>query len=193
MTSTSRASYLPVRIATLAGSIRNGSLNAQLARLATDTARELGAEGVFIDLARYPLPLYNADLEQSQGIPAKAVEVAEQILAADGLVIASPEYNGAYSAQLKNTIDWVTRVEYRAWARPTALMSATPGRSGGRRGLDILRSTLKNMGVPLVGAQLALAQAPMRILEGRLLETRDRMQMELVVDELIASVLERAA
>ena len=184
---------MPIHIVTLAGSIRKGSLNAQLARHAADTARARGADAVFVDLAEYPLPLYNADAEQSIGIPVEALAIAERIHAADGLVIASPEYNGAYTALLKNTIDWATRVEYGIWARPVALMSATPGRSGGRRGLDVLRSTLANMRVPVVGPQLTLPEVSKRLVDGRLVESNDRNALENVIDALLGSVGERAA
>ncbi len=90
-------------ILTLAGSARRDALNKQLARIAAEQASGQGAEGAFIDLADYPLPLYDGDFEQSGGIPNNAVQLAELIKEADGLLIASPEYNGAYTPLLKNT------------------------------------------------------------------------------------------
>lgn len=147
----------------------------------------------FLDLSSYELPIYNADLERSTGIPDEAVEIARQIRSVDGLVIASPEYNGAYSALLKNTLDWVTRVDRSAWALPTALMSATPGRSGGRRGLAVLRSTLENMSVPVTKAQLTLANAPARLADGQLVNAGDRVELERVIGDLVASIVRRAA
>ena len=95
-------------IVTFAGSARRGSLNKKLARGAALVAESLGAEGVFVDLGDYPLPIYDGDLEVSEGIPENARALAELIEDADGLFIASPEYNGAYSALLKNTIDWLS-------------------------------------------------------------------------------------
>lgn len=184
---------MSIQIVTLAGSIREGSLNAELARAAASTAGDRGAEGTFLDLSRYLLPLYNADLESSRGVPDKAVEIAQRVMAADALIIASPEYNGAYTALLKNTIDWVTRVDFGAWARPTALMSATPGRTGGRRGLQVLRLTLANMNVPLLERQVTVPQAQSSLSGGLTLEAQTQIELEAVIDDLISSVLSRAA
>lgn len=180
-------------IATLAGSVREGSLNAQLARLAAEAASNRGAQGSFVDLSLLRLPLYNADLEANTGIPENAMKIADRVRKADGLVIASPEYNGAYTALLKNVIDWVTRVDYSAWAIPTALMSATPGRSGGRRGLSVLRMTLENMSVPVVESEFNLSRAPSRLMEGILLSSDDRKKLDRVIDELLGSVVSKAA
>ena len=99
------------KILVFAGSTRNHSINKQLAQIAAAKANELGGEGVLIDLADYEMPLYHGDVERDDGIPDAARRFAELVSDADGIVIASPEYNGAYSPLLKNTIDWVTRVD----------------------------------------------------------------------------------
>ena len=124
------------KILVFAGSARNNSINKQLAQIAAATADELGAEGIFVDLADYEMPLYDGDLELD-GIPEAAHRFAEVAAEADGIVIVSPEYNGAYSPLLKNTIDWATRVDRRLFAKPTGLISGSPGRMGGQRGLAI--------------------------------------------------------
>ncbi len=180
-------------ILTFAGSARRDSLNKQLARIAADHATAQEAEAVFVDLADRELPLYDGDLEQTQGIPANAVDLAALIDSADGLLIASPEYNGAYSPLLKNTIDWVTRVDYRAFARPIALASATPGRSGGRNGLDLLRATLENMGVPVIAEQFALPHATGVLKDGVLWDPAANRNLDGVVSSLIGSVVAVAA
>lgn len=184
---------METHIATLAGSVRTGSLNVQLAQLAATTVSNRSARGSFVDLSQFELPIYNADLESAGGIPKEAFQIAELIRQADGLLIASPEYNGAYTALLKNVIDWVTRVDYSAWAVPTALASATPGRSGGRRGLAILKATLENMSVPVIETQFSLPDAPARLVDGRLVRAADQLELDRVVDELVASVFSKAA
>jgi NAD(P)H-dependent FMN reductase len=146
-------------IITLSGSARRGSLNKKVARHAATEAVLQGVDSLFIDLAEYPLPIYDGDLEDSQGIPANALALGSIIDAADGLLIASPEYNGAYTALLKNTIDWLSRIDRAILAKPVAIASASPGRNGGAGGLRILRTTLEHMRVPVVDHELSIPHA----------------------------------
>lgn len=138
-------------IVTLAGSTRRASLHKELARGAAHEAGRMGAVGRFLDLADFPLPLYDWDLEQAEGVPRAAVDLHAALATADVLFIASPEYNGGYTAVLKNAIDWVTRVEKAVFARPTVLASTSSGRGGGAKGLALLRTNLEHMAVPVVG------------------------------------------
>jgi chromate reductase len=142
-------------IVTLAGSARRGSLNKRLAVRAAIAVDSHDAQGVFVDLADYPLPLYDGDLEASEGVPINALALARLIRGADGLFVASPEYNGAYSALLKNTLDWLSRIDSGVLSRPTAIASASPGSKGGVIGLQALRSTLEHMRVPVIEHQLS--------------------------------------
>ena len=113
-----RINYLEVeinmmkpKIMVLAGSTRTESVNRKLARQAVEALRTAGADATFADLRDYPLPLYDGDLEASQGRPHAAAELKEMARRADGFVIASPEHNGSYPAVLKNAIDWISRPE----------------------------------------------------------------------------------
>lgn len=153
-----RSRLKPVIIA-FAGSTRRQSLNKMLAISAAEEAERLGAEGIFVDLAEYPLPLYNGDLEDIEGVPASAMALAELIRRADGLFIASPEYNGAYSALLKNTLDWLSRIDRNILSRPTVIASATPGRRGGASGLQALRAILEHMRAHVMEHQLLVPKA----------------------------------
>ena len=148
------------RIIALAGSARRESLNKRLAQVAAARVSALGGSGVFLDLADYRMPLYDGDYETAQGVPGSALALGEQVAAADGLIIASPEYNGSYPALLKNTIDWLTRIDRRIWVRPTALLSASPRPRGGGRGLVVLRLALVHMRVPVLDRQFSLPSAP---------------------------------
>ena len=150
---------MKTKIVTLAGSARKESLNKKLAELAAAAAGAVGAEGVFVDLADYPLPLYDGDLEASEGIPINALSLARRIRRSDGLFIASPEYNGAYSALLKNTLDWISRIDRQILSRPTAIGSASPGSKGGRNGLQALRTTLEHMRVPVIEHEISVPAA----------------------------------
>ncbi len=116
-------------------------------RLAHDLATRFEATGAvvdLIDLAEYPMPIYHGDDEAADGQPATAEALHGVLAAADGLVIVSPEYNGGPPAMLKNTIDWVTRVDREVFRRLTiGLATTTPGPRGGRQVLAIMRSMLE--------------------------------------------------
>lgn len=114
----------------LCGSLRAKSLNL----MALKTAGELMPQGMTLSIGEIgDLPLYNLDVQQ-QGWPASVVRLRDQMLAADGVLIASPEYNGTMSAALKNAIDWMSRFRPMPFTRkPCALLSASEGVLGGAR------------------------------------------------------------
>jgi chromate reductase, NAD(P)H dehydrogenase (quinone) len=153
------------RILAFASSTRRESFNKKLVAIAAHGAREAGAEVTLIDLKDFPLPLFDQDLEAEQGIPENGKKLKKLFIDHDGLLIASPEYNSSFPAVLKNAIDWVSRpapgepslVAFRG--KVAALMSASPGALGGRRGLDHIRSILGNIGVIVLPDQIAVAQA----------------------------------
>ena len=155
-----------LQLITLAGSTRKASVNKKLARLARDQARDAGADVEFLDLADYPLPIYDGDLEDREGIPAAAQELKARFRACDGFLIASPEYNSSLPPVLKNALDWISRrkdadepplAAYRG--KVAALVAASPGGLGGLRGLVPLRMMLGNIGVHVIPDQFALAGA----------------------------------
>ncbi len=121
----------------ISGSLRRASFNRMLA---AEAARHFGAKQVWADL---DLPLYNGDVETADGIPQAIEMLAEQISAADAVVISTPEYNQSLSGVLKNMFDWVSRVETNPWqGKPVAIMSAAAGRAGGARAQYALRLAL---------------------------------------------------
>jgi NAD(P)H-dependent FMN reductase len=129
------------KIAAMTGSVRTGSLNVALARTALQAAAGHGAEIDEINLGAYPLPIYDGTVEELHGPPITAVALVERLSTADGLIIASPEFNGGPTGLLKNTIDWVTRVDMVAFQSPLiGLMAATPGGKGGLHSLAITES-----------------------------------------------------
>lgn len=147
----------------LAGSARKNSANKQLAQAAAKIAQDQGAEATFVDLADYEMPLYHQDLEAEKGLPEAAKRLKEVFAQHDGVFIASPEYNGAFTPLLKNTLDWVSRKEtpeegflsaYQG--KVFALGCASPGAAGGTRGLILLRGMLTNMGFITVPLQATL-------------------------------------
>ena len=150
------------RILALAGSVREGSFNKKAVDIAAQGAEAAGAEVTRLDLANYPLPIFNQDLEKEKGLPPQARDLKALFQSHQGLLIASPEYNSSLTALLKNTIDWVSRSEgeegplvaYRD--KVAVLMAASPGGLGGLRGLVHLRAILQNIGVIVLPKQLAV-------------------------------------
>ena len=154
------------RILAFAGSSRTSSFNKSLVKIAAEGARAAGASVEVIDLRDYPLPLFDQDLEASQGLPENAKKLKALLLAHDGLLISSPEYNSSITGLLKNVIDWTSRVEspdekslacYRG--KTATLLSASPSGFGGMRGLVHLRSILGNIGVVVLPDQISIPAA----------------------------------
>jgi NAD(P)H-dependent FMN reductase len=153
------------RILAFAGSLRRESFNKKLVPIAVKGARDAGAEVTLIDLADFPLPLFDQDLEARQGMPENGAKLKQLFIVHDGLLIASPEYNSSITAVLKNAIDWVSRpatgepslAAFRG--KVAALLSASPGALGGLRGLVHVRSILGNIGVVVLPDQIAVARA----------------------------------
>ncbi len=153
------------KILAFSGSLRTGSYNQMLVRIAAAGARSAGAEVTELDLRELPLPVYDADLEARDGLPDNAKRLKDLMKAHAGFLIASPENNSSVSAALKNAIDWASRPEpgepslvcFRDKA--AAIMSASPGGLGGLRGLVHLRSILGNISVLMLPDQKAIPGA----------------------------------
>jgi chromate reductase len=153
------------RILAFAGSTRRESFNKRLIKIAVAGAEAAGAKVTLIDLADYPMPLFNQDLEAEKGLPAEVVALKQLFLENDGLLLSCPEYNSSITPLLKNTIDWVSRQSPGEGAlaaykgKVATLMSASPGRLGGLRGLVHVRSILGNIGVLVTPDQVAVSEA----------------------------------
>ncbi|BAK76161.1 NADPH-dependent FMN reductase [Pseudogulbenkiania sp. NH8B] len=153
------------KILAFAGSARKDSWNKKLVHIAAHGARAAGADVTLIDLRDFPMPLYDGDEESENGIPDNALRLRELMLSHQGLLLASPEYNGSISPLLKNTIDWTTRqVDGSPGLAPytgkvAALLAASPGGFGGLRGLVHVRAILGNVGVLVMPEQLAVGVA----------------------------------
>lgn len=151
---------MPIKLIAFAGSARRMALNKKLARIAAQNAQSQGVEASFIDLANFPIPLYNADLAIEGSMPENLKQLKDLIRAHDAIFIASPEYNANVSPLLKNTIDWLSHqfdgeenarnmFKNRIWG--IASVSSSP--LSGVRGLMALRQTLSSLSAIIVGEQ----------------------------------------
>lgn len=115
----------------LSGSLRAGSFNTALLR----AARDLMPEGATLDIRPIcGIPLYDGDVEAAQGLPEEVTALKDAIAAADGLLLATPEYNNSIPGVLKNAVDWLSRPDddiARVWrGRPVAVMGTSTGAFG---------------------------------------------------------------
>lgn len=142
-----------MKILAFAGSTRPGSLNANLLASAVRGAEMAGAEVTSIHLRDFPMPLYDAELEERQGLPVHARRLKALMKEHDGFLLASPEFNGSIPGVLKNAIDWISRREPGEPPRAAfegkvaGLLSASPGARGGLQGLLHLREVLNHLQV----------------------------------------------
>ena len=155
-----------LKILVIPGSLRSGSLNAKLAATAAHALTQAGAEVTVISLSDYPLPVYDGDLEAKSGVPKHAVNLKRMIGVHHGVLIVTPEYNASVPALVKNTIDWISRVQDPHETRGEvfresvfAIASASGGRLGGTRALAALRLILSACHATVVPNQIALSFA----------------------------------
>lgn len=158
------------KVLALAGALREGSFNKKLAAAAAQHAKAAGADVTFIDLRDYPLPIYDEDLEKSQGLPPNARKLKDLFLAHQGFIISTPEYNSSYSGAFKNAIDWISRPATNPDGSPekplecfdgkiVALYAASPGERGGLRVLPELRRLLANINCIVLPHQMGLPKS----------------------------------
>ena len=148
-----------IRILSLSGSSRRGSLNQKLLDQAADGARAAGAEVTSIRLSDFELPIYDIDWEAERGLP-KGAQVLKALLDGhQGLLIATPEYNGGYTALLKNALDWMSRPNGFPSGKVAALVSASPGLLGGVKSQLSLQIVLNKLGVHVIPESFALGAA----------------------------------
>ena len=174
-----------------------------LAREAARLAHVAGAQTTLLELSELKIPLYNADLEAS-GTPRDVIRLKELMHAHAGWIIASPEYNGSYTALLKNTIDWAsspaqagaecsedTAALWKSGIKPFAdkvvgLLSASPGMMGGLRSLDHLAPLLRNLQCWVAPQQFALGKAGDAFdAQGHLKDASVEAKVKAAVDQVI--------
>ncbi|MBS1818785.1 MAG: NAD(P)H-dependent oxidoreductase [Acidobacteria bacterium] len=150
----------PLKVLVLAASLRKDSLNQTLAMLAAEHVRKQGADVDHASLREFDVPAYDGDAEVADGIPAGARAFHDRLAAADGFIIASPEYNGSMPGVLKNLIDWTSRFRPQPFdGKHGLLMSASPSLAGGTRGLWALRVPFEHLGSRIFPDMFSLAMA----------------------------------
>jgi len=174
------------RILVFAGSVRTGAYSGRTADVAQKELAMQGAEVTRISLGDYPLPIVDEDLEKEKGIPENALKLGRQIAAHDGLLIATPEYNGSIPPLLKNAIDWVSRIRregnrsFRPLAgKPAGLCSSSDGKFAGIRCINHLRAVLVRCQMEVVTPECSVSNASAAFdADGQFRDERARQSME---------------
>ena len=168
----------------ISGSLRRGSFNTSLLRAAAEYAPS-GSSIVIASI--HEVPLYDADRETSDGLPAAVRALKDRIAAADGLLVATPEYNNSIPGVLKNAIDWLSRpasdIRRVFGGRPVAMMGASAGRGGTGLAQAAWLPVLRTLGTnPWFGDRLQIASAGTVFGdEGQILDEAIRARLEAFV------------
>jgi chromate reductase, NAD(P)H dehydrogenase (quinone) len=170
------------RIVAFAGSLRRGSYN----RALVHAAQELAPEGMTIGPIEIgELPFYNADVE-AEGDPPDVAAFKAALRHADGVLMATPEYNDGIPAVLTNAIDWGSRLPGRSplMGKPVALMGASPSQTGTARAQLHLRQLLSHVQARLLPPpELLVARAHERF--DAELRLQDESTRRLLADLLV--------
>ncbi len=172
-----------VRLLAFAASLRRASLNRRLLALAVEAATNAGARVDLAEFREFDVPLFDGDAFAAVGVPSGAMELARRVSEADGLMIASPEYNFSLPGTLKNLIDWLSRLKPVPIRGKTAmLLSASNSQVGGIRGLWQLRIPLEGLGTIVPPDMYTLPWADAAFTEdGRLKETERQSRLEQMI------------
>lgn len=183
------------RLLVIAASARAGSLNVQLARHAGHVAASAGWQTRQLDLRALALPVYDGDLEASDGVPAGAVALQQAIADSEAVLVVTPEYNGFPTPLFVNAFDWLSRVQADEGRpaglattadKPVGLLSASPGPLGGLRAMNFVRQYLQMaFAMLVVPQQFALGKAHEAFdAQGALADARAAASVVRVLDAL---------
>ena len=185
----------PPKLLIFAGSTRQQSFNRQLAGVAATLASASGAAVTHLELDELDIPMYNADLE-ARATPPDVMKLKQILFEHPAWIICSPEYNGSYTALLKNTIDWASSpvkgdAHWASGTKPFAgkvvgLLSASPGAFGGLRGIGHLQPLLLNLQCWVAPKNFCLGKAGEAFdADGNLLTETAQKGVQAVVDQVI--------
>jgi len=174
-----------VRVLAVSGSLRRGSHNSALLRLAADLLLPSGVEVVIYDSLRH-IPPYNEDVLDSR--PASVQRLRAEIVAVDAVLMSTPEYNGSVPGQLKNALDWLSRplAESPLRNKPAAVVGASTGVFGAVWAQAELRKVLAAIGARVLDRELPVPNAHEQFTsDGRLVDREIEQNLASVLRELV--------
>lgn len=170
---------------TLSGSIRTGSFNAKLQARVSDALEQAGVETVRLNLADYPMPIFNQDIE-ANGMPKTVTDLAALLLTADIIFIATPEYNASLPPLLVNMIAWLSRTKPNPLSHAVmGIGGVSSGKYGTVNAQGHLRDSLSKLGVMVVPTLLGVGPASTAFGENdEVLEKGVQVKIERIVAEM---------
>lgn len=173
------------KIIAFSGSNSKASINQQLVETVSNMIQQNEVE--VINLRDFPADIYGIDLEKEYGFPASMRALNERFDSADGFIVSTPEHNGSMPAVLKNTIDWLSRMNPKVFReKPTVFMSASPGARGGKSALNHLLDIMPYRGAKIVG-HYSLGNFKENMGDGVLQETHQN-EIQKVIAKLEESI-----
>ena len=180
-----------ITIVGISGSLRRKSFNTAI----LNAAAEAVPEGTRISIQSiHEIPLYDGDVEAASGIPGAVATLKDTIASADGVLVATPEYNNSVPGVLKNAIDWLTRPDSdipRVWrGKPIAMMGASPGGFGTTLSQNAWLGVWRTLGAQLYTERRLLVSRAHTLMdtEGRLADEKTRTQIKEYVAAFAAFV-----
>jgi len=178
-----------VKLVLISGSLRRSSVNSAAIRAAERIATRHPQVAAVSILPLHDIPLFNEDVENA-GDPPSVSLAKLAVSATDGILISTPEYNGAMSGVMKNAVDWLSR----PWgnspltAKPVATLSAAPGTGGGRKAQNALRPVLRELGADVVAHDLVTVSGAEELLDatGEMSDRAVLIQITALVSVLVA-------
>lgn len=176
-------------ILAISGSLREGSINRQL----LESARELAPDGVEVrPFGLEVLPLYNGDLDRPGAWPEGVLAFADALRSADGVLIATPEYNHVFPGVLANALDWASRPlggTSPLRGKPVAVIGASPGMVGTARAQDHLKFVLMTIGAQLPPiAGLLVGKALGKMEDGRFTDEQTLRRLQAFMEAFSESL-----
>lgn len=172
------------QVVAMAGSLRRGSINGALLR----AAKELAPPGLKVEIVSLrSLPFYDGDVE-AEGVPPAVAELRRKVETADGLLLATPEYNHGIPAVLKNAVDWLSRPPrpQSLDGKPVAILGATPGSFGTRAAQYQLRQCLTPLNALVMPQPQMLVRGASGLFEEEVEEEGPRLTDEATRKRLAA-------
>ena len=180
------------RILGISGSLRKGSFSTAILRAAS---KQIAGEADFEVLTLGEIPLYNQDLDTGSP-PSTVTDLRQRIGGADGLVIATPEYNYGMPGVLKNALDWASRPygQSRLTGKPVLTLSSSPAFTGGVRAQAQLNETLlANASLLVLRPQIVIGLAMQKVAGGELIDAQSLEILKAGLEDLVRDIRSKAS
>ena len=174
------------KIVAFSGSNSLNSINQSLIIAASKLHNNVEFE--IISLRDFRAPIYSIDTEMENGMPAKMEALSSLISQADALLISTPEHNGATTTVMKNTIDWLSRIEQKLYQnKPVVFLSTSPGPRGGSGALSYFTNAAPYQGAKVVGSR-AIGSFQNHVINNAFVDGEEKQKVSTLLKSLVAKL-----